>query len=405
MNSDSASEIASLLSGVSTSASSMVASSIPPSTSARVSRLSPVREGKERERPSVSPERDDGQIEAMFEMVTPAPSTANSQTQNPPRPLGAKVTHTAQTPAGMFERKPVAPMRPVKSSLTAMLAATSNSSASNPFAELYSAVSGRAESESMIVRVFFPMARKPENQALDLNVRKDATVEEVLGFALFTYWEDGWLPKIDEGLSDEEDPKWAVKCSGIGWVMRIAEEDGEVDEDFPRRCLLLYAPSRCSHIVPQLPTGPVRSRSSTSTRTPCWKPLLPRVSLRNSPMCYHLLTQAHLSVQQNKILESKIQRRISRVVVKKKSTGLLNATANTGALAPPTAETLLGTSAGLLGSLGSSFMFPSSLGPSSSHGPPLFLRIRIASAADEPGHVSTTIQAYAHFMTFMYAIY
>lgn len=239
MNSDSASEIASLLSGLSTSASSMLASSIPPSTSARVSRLSPVREGKERERPSVSPERDDGQIDAMFEMVTPAPSTATSQTQHHPGPSSTKHAHAAQTPADMFERKPVAPMRPVKSALTAMLAATSNSSASNPFAELYSAVSGRAESESMVVRVFFPMAREPENQALDLNVRKDATVEEVLGFALFTYWEDSWSPKIDEGLSGEEDPKWATKCSAVGWVMRIAEEDGEVDEDFPRGSFFL----------------------------------------------------------------------------------------------------------------------------------------------------------------------
>ena len=101
------------------------------------------------------------------------------------------------------------------------------------------------------------------------------------------------------------------------------------------------------------------------------------------------------AVQQNKILESKIQRRISRVVVKKKSTGLLNATASTSTGLVPPADTLLGTSANLLGSLGSSLgMFPSSLGPSSSHGPAMFLRIRIASAADEPGHVSTTIQVY-----------
>ena len=106
MNSDSASENASLLSGISTSASasSMMASSIPPSTSARVSRLSPVREGKERERPSVSPERDEGQIDDIFEMVTPVPSTAASQTQPPPGPSTAKLASHAQTPDGMFER-------------------------------------------------------------------------------------------------------------------------------------------------------------------------------------------------------------------------------------------------------------------------------------------------------------
>ena len=87
----------------------------------------------------------------------------------------------------------------------------------------------------MVVRVFFPMAREPTNRALELSVRKDATVEEVLGYALWTYWEEGWLPKIDEGLSGVEDPKWAIRCSAAGWILRIAEEDGEVDEDFPRK--------------------------------------------------------------------------------------------------------------------------------------------------------------------------
>ena len=93
---------------------------------------------------------------------------------------------------------------------------------------------------------------------------------------------------------------------------------------------------------------------------------------------------------QNKILDSKIQRRPSRIVVKKKkSTGLLNATITT-----QPGESLLGSgSAGLNSLLGSSVgMFPSSLGPST-QGPPMFLRIRIADTADA-GHVSTTIQTY-----------
>ncbi|KAI0674134.1 SIN1-domain-containing protein [Trametes maxima] len=369
MNSDSASEGASILSATNSmmsTGSSVIASSLPPSSSARATRLSPVREGKfgeERERPSVSPDaRDDGQnIEEMFEMVTPMPKSDDDsgETEHPasssaPK-VGAQSGPTGRTPPGMFARKPIPPRQPTKSALTAMLAATSNTSSSNPFAELYSAISGRSESESMIVRVFFPMAREPEGHALELNVRRDATVEEVLGYALWTYWEEGWLPKIDEGIDGEEDPKWATKCSAVGWVMRIAEEDGEVDEDFP-------PPDR---------TGKISKFNFDA---------------------YAVLEATSSQIQQNKILESKIQRRISRVVVKKKSTGLLNATAAASNLVPP-ADTLLGTSAAL-GSLGSSVgMFPSSLGPSSSHGPPLFLRIRIASTAEEPGHVSTTIQA------------
>ena len=78
---------------------------------------------------------------------------------------------------------------------------------------------------------------------MDLNVRKDATVEEVIGFALWCYWEEGWLPKLDEGISGEDDPKWARKLSAVGWIMRIAEEDGEVDDDFPRTFILLICKS------------------------------------------------------------------------------------------------------------------------------------------------------------------
>lgn len=91
----------------------------------------------------------------------------------------------------------------------------------------------------MTVSVFFPFAQKQFSvKAMELNVRKDATVEEVLGFGLWSYWEEGWLPRLDEGLSGEEDPKWGMKCSALGWILRIAEDDGEVDEDFPRESLL-----------------------------------------------------------------------------------------------------------------------------------------------------------------------
>jgi target of rapamycin complex 2 subunit MAPKAP1 len=73
---------------------------------------------------------------------------------------------------------------------------------------------------------------------MHLNVRSDATVEEVVGFSMWSYWEEGWLPKLDEGLSGEDDPKWASRLSATGWILRIAEEDGEVDDDFPREMLL-----------------------------------------------------------------------------------------------------------------------------------------------------------------------
>ena len=51
---------------------------------------------------------------------------------------------------------------------------------SSPFEEYYAAISGRAEWESKMVPVYFPTAVKPIGQVMELNVRKDATVEEVL---------------------------------------------------------------------------------------------------------------------------------------------------------------------------------------------------------------------------------
>ncbi|THG97313.1 hypothetical protein EW026_g4661 [Hermanssonia centrifuga] len=229
----------------------------------------------------------------------------------------------------MFARRAIPPARPVKSALTAMLAATNDDTSENPFTELYSAISGRSEPGSMAVRVFFPNAREPSGKVMELSVRKDATMEEVLGFALWTYWEEGWLPKIDEGLESEEDPQWATTCSALGWILRIAEEDGEVDEDFP-------PPDR---------TGKISKFNFDA---------------------YAVLEASPSQVQQNKIIESKIQRRLSRIVLKKKkSTELLKSTTQGGLLAPPSDLNI--------------------------HGPPQFLRIRIADTADA-GHVSTTLQ-------------
>jgi hypothetical protein len=109
----------------------------------------------------------------------------------------------------------------------------SSDASSNPFAELYAAISGRGESASTNVQMFFPHAKQPAGKGMELNVRMDATVEEVIGFALWTYWKEAWLPKLNDGLSGDDDPKWETKVSAVGWIMRIAEDNGEVDDDFP----------------------------------------------------------------------------------------------------------------------------------------------------------------------------
>lgn len=81
---------------------------------------------------------------------------------------------------------------------------------------------------------------------MDLTISRDATVEEVIGFALWTYWEEGWLPKLDEGLSGPSDPIWDDKVSACGWVLRLAEDDGEVDDDFPR---VFFFHCKCCFVI------------------------------------------------------------------------------------------------------------------------------------------------------------
>lgn len=162
------------------------------------------------------------------------PAKAND-TLHPSRPRTRQDSNGAAQESNMFAKKKVIPLGsagrpPLRSALSAKLA---SSDSVNPFAELYSAISGRGASSARTVQVYFPHAEQPRHKPLELLVRTDATVEEVIGFSLWSYWEERWLPKLDEGLSGENDSKWKIRLSTTGWVLRMAEDDGEVDDDCP----------------------------------------------------------------------------------------------------------------------------------------------------------------------------
>ncbi|KAA1465935.1 hypothetical protein DENSPDRAFT_830640 [Dentipellis sp. KUC8613] len=351
--SDSTSDVLSLslLSGnsaLSTSNSSLIASSLQyPASSRTRPRLSPVNEGGVPSKDTgassstSTPQRPSRPIDSYFEMVTPPPPKSATVETPPPAAKPPKPKPEAED---LFARQPVAAAHTGKSALSALLA-TSNTS--NPFSDLYSAISGRGDAagSAITTSVYFPHARKPAGKAMALSVRRDATVEEVLGFALWSYWEEGWEPRLDEIADGREE-----MLSAVGWVMRIAEEDGEVDEDFP-------PPDR---------TGKIAKFNFDA---------------------YAVLEASAAQIQQNKILESKIQRSPSRVVAKAKkpepAAGLtVPGTATVGGSMP-------GTSAVLSSTLVNS-MFSSSFGPSPNYGPQMFLRIRVLDTADAV-HISTTI--------------
>ncbi|KAG7450808.1 uncharacterized protein BT62DRAFT_536965 [Guyanagaster necrorhizus] len=274
-----------------------------------------------RSRPRLSP---------VSEKVSPNRARAESRPHKPQRNPTAEMT---------FTRKRVQPPKlPTVSALSAVL--KSAGTTTNPFSELYSLISGRGESASSYVQVYFPHAQEPRNKAMELSVRKDASVEEVIGFALWTYWEEGWKPKLDDGLT-EDDERWNTQLSAIGWILRIAEDDGEVDDDFP-------PPDRMGKIV------------------------------KFNADAYAVLEASPAQVAQNRILQAKIQRRPSRTAVAKKSQNQ-----------NPSSLSLAANAAPVFGSNLGSLPLSTSLGLSSS-GPQMFLRIRVADAADA-GHISTTI--------------
>ena len=253
-----------------------------------------------------------------------------------------------------------------------------SSGTSNPFADLYAAISGRGETASTSVLVYFPHTQQPRGKPMNLSVRRDATVEEVIGFALWNYWEEGWLPKLDEGLS-EDDPKREIKLSAVGWILRIAEDDGEVDDDFPREFSEeLIEPNVLRVIQPLIEM--VRSQSSTQKHMLSWKRALPKVRI-DCVVRYSLDLMRIYVVQQNQVLESKIQRRPSRTGAAKRPDKLNLPNHTSGASTPGSA---------VYGSNLTTSMLSSALGPSSVHGPQIFLRIRVADTADAV-HISTTI--------------
>ncbi|KAI6010115.1 stress-activated map kinase interacting protein 1-domain-containing protein [Pisolithus marmoratus] len=333
---DTPSDVASILSGTPSVSQPSVVASVTISRS----RLSPVSEGLGTDDDHSNTDTTED-VDRHFEIIKP-PVPPN-QIMNPPRietrRRGASISQPivdGDTSEMMFTRHPVRVPRPQVSALTMMLASSGGST--NPFSELYAAVSGRGETAAMDVKIFFPHARQPKGEAMMLNVRKDATVEEVIGFALWNYWEESWMPKLNEGVS-ETDPT----LSAVGWVMRIAEGDGEVDEDFP-------PPDR---------TGKISKFNFDA---------------------FAIIAATPTQIQQNEQLESKIQRHPSRIVAAPTKSAL-----PTAGLAPPS---VTGTEASAL--FGTTPLLSSSLGPSSGHGPPIFLRIRVADTADA-GHVSTTI--------------
>lgn len=116
---------------------------------------------------------------------------------------------------------PAAPPKPAppKSALTALIAERA-STADNPFSE-FSFVSGRGESNPITLCVYLPHSAQPYDP-VSLVVKPDAIVDDVIGYILYDYVEKKRKPALEEDIYDLSN-----------WMLRIAEDDGEIEEDLP----------------------------------------------------------------------------------------------------------------------------------------------------------------------------
>ncbi|KAL9551120.1 hypothetical protein MBANPS3_004408 [Mucor bainieri] len=142
----------------------------------------------------------------------PLPSSAttiNATTNNPPPP---PLEYTKKNLA-------LAPKAKGASALSALIAEKATA-AENPFAE-YSFVSGKGESKSIKLCVYLPTSNQPYTPVY-LVVRPDAITDDVIGYILYDYVEQKREPELDEAAYDLAE-----------WVLLIAEDDGEIEDDLP----------------------------------------------------------------------------------------------------------------------------------------------------------------------------
>ncbi|KAK9453321.1 stress-activated map kinase interacting protein 1-domain-containing protein [Dipodascopsis uninucleata] len=138
---------------------------------------------------------------------------SSSYVSPPPIPL----KETEITVDGRREAMPVA--LPHVSKLTALIR-ISEAKAKNPF-EKYTSASGVGELKPLKLKIYRPTSETPKIP-FEVVVKRSATVADTTGYALYRYWEEKRKPELDER-----------QCDLSYWTLRIVEEDGEPDLDFP----------------------------------------------------------------------------------------------------------------------------------------------------------------------------
>ncbi|WAQ91094.1 hypothetical protein PtA15_13A495 [Puccinia triticina] len=256
-----------------------------------------------------------------------------------------------------------------KSILTQLLTAQSaSSSGDNPFRCFYALLASK-ERNALKISLYYPFSTEP-SKPIKTSMKADVCVEEVVGFALWKYVEEAREPKLAE-ISARPDGLDLLET--FAWCLRLVEDDGEVDEDFP---------------------------ALDRTR--------PAAKVGSNEFAIVMATEAQ--AKQNESAQTQIQRRPSRVLGEPKRVpkGLVepSGSVNTGAasLLPPPISAMMGNSSGttifdggrglgggVSGSLISGGYSSTALGGGSLTGTTVYLKVRIPSPGKGVDSINTTL--------------
>ncbi|OAV87460.1 hypothetical protein PTTG_10081, partial [Puccinia triticina 1-1 BBBD Race 1] len=256
-----------------------------------------------------------------------------------------------------------------KSILTQLLTAQSaSSSGDNPFRCFYALLASK-ERNALKISLYYPFSTEP-SKPIKTSMKADVCVEEVVGFALWKYVEEAREPKLAE-ISARPDGLDLLET--FAWCLRLVEDDGEVDDDFP---------------------------ALDRTR--------PAAKVGSNEFAIVMATEAQ--AKQNESAQTQIQRRPSRVLGEPKRVpkGLVepSGSVNTGAasLLPPPISAMMGNSSGttifdggrglgggVSGSLISGGYSSTALGGGSLTGTTVYLKVRIPSPGKGVDSINTTL--------------
>ena len=140
--------------------------------------------------------------------------------------------------ANLLKKQPIEVRnRPQSSNLTKLIQAKTETQRTvkdpqqykhNPFRKYYAALVAENGSSSVNLSLYFPNSSQPK-EPIRVQMRKDSTCEEVIGYGLYSFVQQREKDCKEMFGTSNDNVRWTAE----GWNLRIVEEDGEVDEDFP----------------------------------------------------------------------------------------------------------------------------------------------------------------------------